>query len=513
MHHTSYEKMAETAASWSTLLDRRGKSITAKKVKWVVTEKVHGANFCFHCDGNFIQYAKRRSILESNDAFFGYNHVAKKYSQSIRDMFKIINNDEKVKSKYFNPNNYYLSQISVYGELFGGYYPNTKHNDNPNEQKSNTNSNSTSKSKSNSKSANTNDTITTEIDEKKQDNDDDCQYIVQKEIFYSPKIEFYAFDIAIVTSKISDTVDSASDAIVSSEIESNKTEIKQKNHHGKGKGTANEIAKKTRNVGSGVSKEALEGEREYLDFEDCIVLFEECGIFYATPLFIGTLEKCLNYKLRFETNIPKWLNIKNSKLKGIDNFAEGIVIKSMKTLYVDNGKSKKNAKKVRAIVKHKDVSFRERILQSNNKQNNFDKYNKHNKYNKNKYSKNDNYNGKLNNDEMNIRYIIGMINKNRYYSVVSKIGNVKGSNKNSKKGGNYKSKGKNKQDLKIDANNVYVKGIIDDVIDDLTQENGMVDINNNVCLWWSQVVCKNTKLREKILRRMTEQAIVVVSSN
>ena len=113
---------------------------------------------------------------------------------------------------------------------------------------------------------------------------------------------------------------------------------------------------------------------------------------------------------------------------------------------------------------------------------------------------------------MNIRYIIGMLNKNRYYSVLSKIGN------NHKKGNIQKNKNKKSsktisktKNLGIDANNMYVKSMIDDVLDDITQERGTIDINNNICTWWSTVVSNDNQLRQKILRRMTEVAIRVVS--
>lgn len=39
--------------------------------KWVVTEKVHGANFCFLCDGTTTTCAKRTQVLDENDEFFG----------------------------------------------------------------------------------------------------------------------------------------------------------------------------------------------------------------------------------------------------------------------------------------------------------------------------------------------------------------------------------------------------------------------------------------------------------
>ena len=44
--------------------------------------------------------------------------------------------------------------------------------------------------------------------------------------------------------------------------------------------------------------------------EKSIDIFEKCKIFYAKPLLIGTLDECLKYDYHFQTNIPKWENVK-----------------------------------------------------------------------------------------------------------------------------------------------------------------------------------------------------------
>ena len=49
-----------------------------------------------------------------------------------------------------------------------------------------------------------------------------------------------------------------------------------------------------------------ENKREYLDYDKSIKIFQKCNIFYAKPLFIGSLRDCMKFNIRFKTNIPKW---------------------------------------------------------------------------------------------------------------------------------------------------------------------------------------------------------------
>lgn len=94
---TSYEKMPEG-------LHKLGLDLAATKaldkVDWVVTEKIHGANFSFTLDSDTLRYAKRKEYLRWTDDFFGFQLVAERLRRT-------------------HP----FASATIYGELFGGHYP------------------------------------------------------------------------------------------------------------------------------------------------------------------------------------------------------------------------------------------------------------------------------------------------------------------------------------------------------------------------------------------------------
>ncbi|MCB9226304.1 MAG: RNA ligase, Rnl2 family [Chitinophagales bacterium] len=113
---------------------------------FVVQEKVHGANFSFITDGNEILCAKRSGFLAKDEQFYNYQYVLKNHKERILKLFK------KVKKIYKN-----IETISIFGELFGGFYPHDKV----------------------AQAAN--------------------MTMVQKGIHYCPENDFYAFDILVNT--------------------------------------------------------------------------------------------------------------------------------------------------------------------------------------------------------------------------------------------------------------------------------------------------------------------------
>lgn len=81
--------------------------------KWVVTEKVHGANFSFWMieddDGSVnIKCAKRSGWIEEDEKFFNYRPVLEKYRDNLEGLYKHLNTLFGYK------------EVVVYGELFGG---------------------------------------------------------------------------------------------------------------------------------------------------------------------------------------------------------------------------------------------------------------------------------------------------------------------------------------------------------------------------------------------------------
>ena len=111
-----------------------------KDIRYVVQEKVHGANFSFWTDGNEVRCAKRTAFLDASDSFYNFQKVLARYYSKILESFKISEAKE---------------QLVLYGELFGGNYP---HKD---------------------------------VEPVKE------QKTIQKGVFYNPDVDFYVYDAAI----------------------------------------------------------------------------------------------------------------------------------------------------------------------------------------------------------------------------------------------------------------------------------------------------------------------------
>lgn len=139
---SEYEKMPKN-------LNKLGQDIKVfnelNKLKWVVTEKVHGANFSFVYEDRKLSYAKRKQYLEWGDDFFGFQEVAHHIEDKILGLFEELASNRQA-NKYI-----------LYGELFGGKYPHPEVEPYPNVQ------------------------------------------AIQTGVYYTPQIHFCAFDIAIET--------------------------------------------------------------------------------------------------------------------------------------------------------------------------------------------------------------------------------------------------------------------------------------------------------------------------
>lgn len=110
--------------------------------KFSVSEKVHGANCCFVCDGSSISFQKRTSVVKEGEPFYGYKDVMEKYRNAIYGVFDFM-------SKEYGS----IETVYLFGEYFGGIYA---------------------------------------VDGKvKADN------AVQKGVYYCPQHEFYGFDIFV----------------------------------------------------------------------------------------------------------------------------------------------------------------------------------------------------------------------------------------------------------------------------------------------------------------------------
>jgi hypothetical protein len=105
MTFTSYEKIPESPQHWG--LDERGfRALT--KVRWVVTEKIHGANFCFVVHNGTVRCANRREFLSPGDPFYGYQRVLARLRSQVLEAAALASRGSK------------SSTVSIYGELFDG---------------------------------------------------------------------------------------------------------------------------------------------------------------------------------------------------------------------------------------------------------------------------------------------------------------------------------------------------------------------------------------------------------
>ncbi|MDR1679917.1 MAG: hypothetical protein LBR81_09115 [Prevotellaceae bacterium] len=113
-------------------------------LRYVVQEKVHGANCCFITDGKVVDFAKRTGLVEAGERFYNYEGLLSRYLERVILLYA------RVKDRYPD-----TDCVLLYGEMFGGKYP---HPDVRN---------------------------------------DLMQMCIQKGVFYCPNHEFYGFDIFV----------------------------------------------------------------------------------------------------------------------------------------------------------------------------------------------------------------------------------------------------------------------------------------------------------------------------
>ena len=207
-----------TEAKWI----ERVREAAPQDALWAVQEKVRGVNASFLCDDLDVRMARRTAILDPLEPFYGYQAVLERYSGHIYHIFNLV--------RLACPS---MTSIAVYGELFGGAYP---HPDVPPHPRAKP---------------------------------------VQKGVWYSPGLDFYAFDLYVFT---------------------------------------------------------REGGF-FLPVEETDYLFSTAGLLYARDLFIGTLDDCLDYPCVFPTTIPAELGLPPIS----ENYCEGIVLKPLVPILLSDG--------------------------------------------------------------------------------------------------------------------------------------------------------------------------------
>ena len=76
--------------------------------EFVATEKVHGSNFSMHFDGNEFRIASRKNFISVDGDFYGISHHIEFLKERMIKIYVNLGND---------------GEVSVYGEWFGGFYP------------------------------------------------------------------------------------------------------------------------------------------------------------------------------------------------------------------------------------------------------------------------------------------------------------------------------------------------------------------------------------------------------
>jgi len=143
----NFKKYSSIENSFDSGFMERVRMQMPSDMRYVVQEKVHGTNTSFICDGKEIRFAKRTSFIETGEDFYNYDELLAEYT----DRVLALSND--VIS--LNPG---ITQVIIFGELFGGAYP---------------------------------------LNTVKQNH---RLKLIQKGVYYTPEHGFYAFDIYLTDS-------------------------------------------------------------------------------------------------------------------------------------------------------------------------------------------------------------------------------------------------------------------------------------------------------------------------
>jgi Rnl2 family RNA ligase len=191
-----------------------------------VSEKIHGAHFCLVSDGKVVRAAKRKGFIEENDDFFGFRRVLDRVSDSALRLFSVV------AAAHVG-----VARVAIHGELFGGHYPHS-------------------------------DVVPIE-----------GVWPVQTGIAYSPRVEFFAFDVAI-------------------------------------------------------ERDGGEVRRMYLDLDEATLALADARMPAVPSLFVGSYEEACSFPNEFDSTIPALLGL---PALGRPNLAEGVVVKPVRASAIMSG--------------------------------------------------------------------------------------------------------------------------------------------------------------------------------
>jgi len=215
---------------------KRGKKgIVRSDETWIVLEKIHGCNFSFVTNGEELGCARRTELLGETESFYSWQKIRDKHKANILKLFVDVQNFADTETSK-------VGLVVLFGELFGGIYPHP-------------------------------------------DVEDLGVLHCQKGVYYSPDINFLAFDILYMT-KESD-------------------------------------------------------EKHFVPYSKVMEILKKREILCIPPLFEGSMADCFQFDIKRDSMIPPILGY--PKLK--NNQIEGVVIKQLDGKALDRKIFKhKNAK-------------------------------------------------------------------------------------------------------------------------------------------------------------------------
>lgn len=326
--------------------------------QWVALEKIHGANFSFvlraersaassavsaasgavpdalqPSQRHVIRCAKRTTFIQAGDPFFGYASVLERLYPALLRLpgaLAAALERQHVPGR-ISAETALNGEISVFGELFGGAYSTgTEEGDAEvaealarrdretaellNKADEGTSQNlsdpaafepvgGSSSGDANNNSDSADESRSTDGDDDEGASTDERQHVVQREIWYSPRVEFACFDIRVRSSEHPD-------------------------------------------------------EPLYCEFEVLREACRMCGIGVVPEVARGTLEKMLDLPVNeMQTLVPKELGLPALPASVISShgLSEGVVVRPL----VERMVSMKGKNRGRAIVKHKSKKFLE----------------------------------------------------------------------------------------------------------------------------------------------------------
>ena len=88
-------------------------NVQLREKRWVAVEKIHGCNYSFIIDqSGELKAARRSAILLPDENFYGHSEVFDRFAPAVKQLWNLCQAEITD-----------LVEIQVFGEMFGGYYP------------------------------------------------------------------------------------------------------------------------------------------------------------------------------------------------------------------------------------------------------------------------------------------------------------------------------------------------------------------------------------------------------